>query len=229
MFAIASVYRHILLQIFNIRPAQAARLHAGRQNIADLHGRHAGEGHGYNILAVQLAVDHATAHGVALQADQQIKQGGAVPHPDIFAAHCRAEDLFRKIKGIVIPLLKGQIRIRRQIVKRHCPGTGERVIAAEKHMRVGGKQGRKIQIGSPQQLLQRRAIKVIEIQQADLAFALCHILNDLVGLRLSQRDVVAVAAPLPDQVHKGVYRKGIMLGGNCEFLLIRTAFCITVQ
>ena len=93
------------------------------------------------------------------------------------------------------------------------------MIAAEKHMGVGGKQGRKIQIGSPQQLLQRRTIKVIEIQQADLAFALCHILNDLVGLRLSQREVVAVAAPLPDQVHKGVHRKGIVLGRHTKGLL----------
>ena len=93
------------------------------------------------------------------------------------------------------------------------------MIAAEKYMRVGGKQGRKIQIGSPQQLLQRRTIKVIEIQQADLAFALCHIFNDLVGLRLSQREVVAVAAPLPDQVHKGVHRKGIVLGRHTKGLL----------
>ena len=119
MFAIASIYRHLQLQIFNIRPAQAARLHAGRQNIADLHGRYAGERHGYNILAVKLAVDHAAAHGVALQADQQIKQGGAVPHPDIFAAHCRAEDLFRKIKGIELPLFKRKAGVIFKVFKAH--------------------------------------------------------------------------------------------------------------
>ena len=74
----------------------------------------------------------------------------------------------------------------------------------------------KFQIVGLQNLTEYRLIKIIQKQNPDLTAQACHILYDLIGLGLPQTEIVFFLPVLLDQVHEGIDRKGIVLGGHTE-------------
>ena len=92
--------------------------------------------------------------------------------------------------------------------------------AAEKDVRFCHKQFRELQLLRTHQLPQHCLVKRVEVQDADLAFHLGDILQNLVGLCFPQAEIIVFSAARPNQRHKGIDGKGIMLGGNAELLLL---------
>ena len=119
----------------------------------------------------------------------------------------------------MLSLLKRKIRVLLQLLVGDHLFRSQRMPPADKHMRLRHKQQMKLQILRFQQFLQHRLIEIIQKQNTDLAAHPGHILDDLIGLRLPEAEIVSILAVLLDQIHKGVHRKGIMLGRHAELLL----------
>lgn len=63
---------------------------APRDN-AHLHVLFNFKGNRDDVFAVELVRDHARAHGVAIEAYEQVEQGGTVAHADVLVAAQRGE------------------------------------------------------------------------------------------------------------------------------------------
>ena len=130
----------------------------------------------------------------------------------------RAEDLLGEIKGIVLALLIGQTRIRFQIRQGDGTAACKRIGRTDKYMRFCHKKPRKFEVVFPQRLADHRLVKTVQIQHANLAPKLRHILNQLIRLRLADTEIVLFSAVLTDQIDKRLNGKGIVLGGDAELL-----------
>ncbi len=69
-----------------------------------------------------------------------------------------------------------------------------------------------------QELHDRLAVKLAQIQNADLTAQICHIVNDLPRLCLFDRKFVLGSIHILDHLHKCLDRKRIMLRRHAEFL-----------
>ena len=85
-------------------------------------------------------------------------------------------------------------------------------------MRLRFKQFRKLQIVGFQNLSQNSFVELVEIENSDFTFQTGNIINDLIGLGFPQTEIIIVTAIHLNQVYKCIYRKGIMLCRNAEFL-----------
>ncbi len=69
-----------------------------------------------------------------------------------------------------------------------------------------------------QQLGDNFAVKITEIQNADLAFQRAHIGYHLIGFGFPNSKFILQNVKLFHHLHKSLNRKGIMLSGNAKFL-----------
>ena len=81
----------------------------------------------------------------------------------------------------------------------------------------------KFQIILPEQLFQCRPVKRILIQNSKFTFKISYIRDHFLGLRLINGKFIFIHSELPDQLHKRLHRKGIVLHGNTEFLFLRSS------
>ena len=79
----------------------------------------------------------------------------------------------------------------------------------------------KFQIIFPHGLAQDSFIETIKVKHTHLASQLCHIFNQLIGLRFTDAEVVFFTAILFQKLNKCFYRKRIMLRGHTELMLDR--------
>ena len=92
------------------------------------------QGHGHDVRAVQGAVDDAAANGIAVQADEQVEQGGPVADHDLLGALQGAQDLLGEVEGVVLPLLIGQPGVGGQVVQGDGRATGQGICFADEHV-----------------------------------------------------------------------------------------------
>ena len=89
-------------------------------------------------------------------------------------------------------------------------------------MGLCGEERRESQIVFPDDLAQNGFIVVVQIEYAHLTAQLCNILNDLIGLRLPNAEIIFLSAVFFQQLHKGFHGKGIVLGRHAELMLDRS-------
>ena len=111
----------------------------------------------------------------------------------------------------MLSLLKYQIRIRQQILYRKPVHTRKRVSVRYEHMRPGFKQFLKPQITLCNQLTKHCLITLAQVQYTNLASPHRYVVNDFIGLCLTQREAVRVRIILPYHIDKCIYSKRIVL------------------
>ena len=67
--------------------------------------------------------------------------------------------------------------------------------------------------------MQDNLIEIIQKQNPNLTSHMRHILDDLIGLRLSDAEIIFVLSVFLDQIHKCIDCKGIVLCGHAKLLL----------
>ena len=94
----------------------------------------------------------------------------------------------------------------------------------EVHESITLKQFHKFQSIFPEHLIEHLFIKIILVEDTDLAFKILYIFNDTGGRRLMDRKLILLHACLFHGLHKCLHCKGIVLGRYTEFL-----FCFFVN
>ena len=77
----------------------------------------------------------------------------------------------------------------------------------------------KLQTGRAKQLLHALPVKITEIENSDLAFHSADVADHFRGLCLPDGELIFGHIKLFRHIHKCFHGKGIMLGGDAEFLL----------
>ena len=212
----AALFLDVTPQCLDIRLAIARELRVLARDNTYLHVLVHIEQHGDNTLAVQLGRDNARANGIAIQTDYQVEQRGAVAHANVLGAVQGGENLLGEVKRIEVPLLVGEIGVVLQVVEGDAVATRQRVRRREKHMRLGAEKRRELQLVLAQHLLDHLAIARAQVQDAQLAFHVRDVLDDLVRLFLAQGKVVARGVKLPNHVDKRIDRKRVVLARDRE-------------
>ena len=114
------------------------------------------------------------------------------------------------------PLLIGQPGVGGQVVQGDGRATGQGICFADEHVGAGGEQRVELQLVLPDDPGEHRGVEGVEIEHAHLAAQPGHVLDDLIGLGLPDAEVILRPAVLLQQVHKGLHREGIVLGGHAE-------------
>ena len=97
------------------------------------------------------------------------------------------------------------------------------------HERLAADERSKLQIGGLKKLQQRPPIKIIQIQDADLASGGSDVLDNIPGAGLPDGEFVFRNVQGPCQLHERFHREGIMLGGNGELLLVQALLAVRVH
>lgn len=105
----------------------------------------------------------------------------------------------------------------------------QRVAFPQVHIGVAGNQGRHLQIPGVQQLHHGPAVEIVQVQDADFAAGGGHVVDHVPGAGLPDGKLVFRHVEGPGQLHEGLHRKGIMLGGYGEFLFPRSLLAVHVQ
>ena len=125
-----------------------------------------------------------------------------------------AEQLLRKIKGVVRPLFETQERVRFQICRGHRGLCSEGMSGTEKDMGRSVRQRMEFQTVFLQHRPKYFLVETAQIQNPDFAVHAAHVLHDLVGACLPQREPVRLRREPANQPDKSIHRKGIVLGGD---------------
>ena len=123
-------------------------------------------------------------------------------------------------------MLKAVAGVGRKVGKRQLRAAGERVAFAYEHVDFRIKEGMKARSGIGECLLQDTGIKVVQIEDADVAAKRAYVVDDLRRGGLAHDELeLAVAAAL-DYVDKGLDRKRVVLGRDGKAGLRCTAVLI---
>ena len=160
--------------------------------------------------------NHARAHRVAVKAHGQVEQRRTVAHADILAALKRRGQLLGIVKRVVTALLVGQERVVFQILERHAGAGRQRMIGADEDVRRGAEEPFEHELVGHQHALDDLAVVLGQVQDAQLAFHMRDVLDNLVSLLLAQGKVVARGIELTDHIDKRVNGKGIMLATHAK-------------
>ena len=97
------------------------------------------------------------------------------------------------------------------------------------HIRLTVDQMMEGQIGASQQLFHHFLIEITQIEHADLTFHGTHIADHFRRPRLPDGKLVLGGVIFLHHVHKGLYRKRIVLGGDAEFLFVSPALSVPLK
>ena len=75
------------------------------------------------------------------------------------------------------------------------------------------------QIELMEKFLQDFVVEVVQVKDADLAFEIFYVGDDVVGAGFVDSEFVFVHSELLHHFHEGIYCEGVVLHGNTEFLL----------
>ena len=75
------------------------------------------------------------------------------------------------------------------------------------------------QVEFVKKFLQDFVVEVVQIKDADLAFEVFYVGDDVVGAGFMDGEFVFVHSELLHHFHEGIYCEGVVLHGNTEFLL----------
>ena len=101
-----------------------------------------------------------------------------------------AYDLLRVIERAAVALLKGQARVVVKLFAADGTLPGERMLPAEVDVRAAVYEVMEFQLSPAQELVYRGAVKIAEIEYADLASERRDILDDVARFRLADGKLV---------------------------------------
>lgn len=180
-------------------------------NIADMDGIFFIQGNGNDGFTIEAFIDDAAADGIAIKANQQIKERGPVSDADILFAYDCTEDLFRKIKGVMIALNVGKVWIRFQFFHGDLVPIMEGMGVGNEDMGGGRKELMEDEVVGLEELFQDGTIEVVHIKDADFTFHIRCITDNFIGLGFLEAKIIGVAAIFLDQVYKGIDCEGVVL------------------
>ena len=171
---------------------------------------------GDDVLAVEFVADDAGADGVSVQADEQVKECGAVTDFDVSRAIevDGGEGFFGKVERVKVTLFVSEVRIGLKVFKGDFVFFRERVLGRHEHMQRCRKERFEHEIVLLDELADDFFVFVAEVEYADFAFHFGDVVNDFVCLRFAEGEVVAGAAKFADDIDECVHRKGIMLAAH---------------
>ena len=146
-------------QISDVLFGERSRLIPRGKNISDLHIIIHLKRTRDDLRAIQFLANHAAADRVSVETYKQVEQGCPVPNNDFFSALQRAEDLLRKIVGIVLPLLVRETRIWGQIFQSDHRLFCQRIVLTDEYMGLGPEQRCEFQSVLMQRFLNDRFIE----------------------------------------------------------------------
>ena len=169
-----------------------------------------------DVLAVEFVADDAGANGVAVKADEQVKECGAVADFDVSRAIevDGGEWFFCKVERVEVTLFVSEVRIGLKVFEGDFAFFRERVLGRHEHMQRCRKERFEHEVVLLDELADDFFVFVAEVEHADFAFHFGDVVNDFVCLRFAKRKVVAGAAKLANDIDERIHRKGIMLAAH---------------
>lgn len=125
-----------------------------------------------------------------------------------------AEDLLRKIEGIMLALFERQVGVILEIRQGNALFGRQWIADAHKDMRFCFEQRMELQLILPQNFLECIAVERIQIEDADFTLETLDVFDDFMGACLTQRELVFIRSTLFDHVHECADSERVMLGRN---------------
>ena len=171
---------------------------------------------GDDVLAVEFVADDAGADGVSVQADEQVKECGAVADFDVSRAIevDGGEGFFGKVERVEIALFVSEIREGFKVFEGDFFFFGKRVLGRHEHVQRRREERFEHEVVLLDELADDFFVFVAEVEHADFAFHFGDVVNDFVCLRLAEGEVVAGAAEFADDIDERVDGKGIVLAAH---------------
>jgi len=171
---------------------------------------------GNDILAVEFMADNAGADGVSIQADEQVKECGAVADFDVSRAIevDGGEGFFGKVERVKVTLFVSEVRIGLKVFEGDFVFFRERVLGRHEHMQRCRKERFEYEIVLLNELADDFFVFVAEVEHTDFAFHFGDVVNNFVCLRFAEGEVVAGATEFTDDIDECVHRKGIVLAAH---------------
>ncbi len=171
---------------------------------------------GDDVLAVEFVADDAGADGVSVQADEQVKECGAVADFDVSRAIeiDGSEGFFGKIERVKVTLFVSEVRIGLKVFEGDFVFFRKRVLGRHEHVKRCCKERFKDEVVLLDELGDDLFVFIAEVEHAHFAFHFGDIVNNFVCLRFAKRKVVAGATEFADDIDERVHRKGIMLAAH---------------
>ena len=119
-----------------------------------------------NVWSVELLVNKASADGVAVQTNNQVKDGGAVSDHDVLIAIKCCQKLLREIERIVFALLVRKTRVGGKIVECYRGALCQRIIFSYKDAWFTLKQWRENQALILQRFSNNALVERVEVKDA---------------------------------------------------------------
>ena len=142
------------------------------------------KGNGDDVISVEIAVEDPGRNGVAIQTNQEIKEGRAVTDDYWFLMMLLREDLFWEVEGIVDPLVIAKVWEIFQIRQVDDLFLGKRIGLADKDMRLRCKEVGGNQVIIIQHLREDIPVVAIQKEYANLASEILDVIDDLPSPRL---------------------------------------------
>ncbi len=187
-------------------------------NVTDRHFIVDIEALGNDVLAVELMANDAGANGVAVEADKQIEKRGAVADLDVSRAVKidSGEGFFGKVERVEIALFVSEVREGFKVFEGDFFFFGKWILGRHEHVKRRCEKRFKYKVVLLDELGDDFFVFVAEVEYAHFAFHFGDIVNNFIGLRFAEGEVVARTAELADNIDKRVHGKRIVLAAHGE-------------
>ena len=142
------------------------------------------KGNGDDVITVEIAVEDPGRNGIAIQTNQEVKEGRSVTDDDGFLMMLLREDLFWEVEGVVGSLVIAKVWEIFQIRQVNDLFLGKRIGLADKDMRLRCKEVGGNQVIIIQHLREDISVVAIQKEYANLASEILDVIDDLPSPRL---------------------------------------------
>ena len=104
------------------------------------------QGDGDDVVTIEITVQDTRGNGIAVQTNEEIKEGGPVRNDDGFFVGLLRKNFFRKVEGVVDSLFIAEVGKVHQIFQTYRPFSSQGIGLADKDMGFSCEEWR---IGQP--------------------------------------------------------------------------------
>ena len=130
-----------------------------------------------------------------------------------------AQDFFGEVEGVVCALLEGEARVFAEVFQGDQVAVSKGMAFPHVDIDAAFQDWVEFQIELMEKFLQDFVVEVVQVKDADLAFEIFYVGDDVVGAGFVDSEFVFVHSELLHHFHEGIYCEGVVLHGNTEFLL----------